>query len=36
MFYPPRNRNKEIETHISFISSIDIANEKSNKKRNFE
>ena len=35
MFYPPRNRNKEIETHISFINSIDIANEKSNKKSNF-
>ena len=33
MFYPPRNRNKEIKTHISFINSIDIANEKSNKKR---
>ena len=31
MFYPPRNRNKELETHISFINNIDIANEKSNK-----
>ena len=35
MFYPPRNRNKELETHISFINNIDIANEKSNKKSNF-
>ena len=35
MFYPPRNRNKELETHISFIHNIDIANEKSNKKSNF-
>ena len=34
-FYPPRNRNKELETHISFINNIDIANEKSNKKSNF-
>ena len=35
MFYPLRNRNKELETHISFINNIDIANEKSNKKSNF-
>ena len=35
IFYPPRNRNKELETHISFINNIDIANEKSNKKSNF-
>ena len=35
MFYPPRNRNRELETHISFINKIDIANEKSNKKSNF-
>ena len=21
MFYPPRNRNKELETHISFINN---------------
>ena len=35
MFNPPRNRNKELETHISFINNIDIANEKSNKKSNF-
>ena len=35
MFYPPRNRNKELETHISVINNIDIANEKSNKKSNF-
>ena len=31
MFYPQRNRNKELETHISFINNIDIANEKSKK-----
>ena len=35
MFFPPRNRNKELETHISFINDIDIANEKSNKESNF-
>ena len=35
MFYPPRNRNKELETHISFINNIDISNEKSKKKSNF-
>ena len=35
IFYPPENRNKERETHISFINNIDIANEKSNKKSNF-
>ena len=35
MFYPPKNRNKELETHISLINNIDIANEKSNKKSNF-
>ena len=35
MFYPPRNRNKELETHISFINNINTDNEKSNKKRNF-
>ena len=35
MFYPPRNRNKELETHISFINNIDIANDKSNKKSIF-
>ena len=35
MFDPARNRNKELETHISFINNIDIANEKSNKKGNF-
>ena len=35
IFYPPSNRNKELETHISFINNIDIANEKSNKKSNF-
>ena len=34
-FYPPRNRNKELETHISFINNIDITNDKSNKKNNF-
>ena len=32
MFYPPRNRNKELETHISFINNLDISNEKSKKK----
>ena len=35
MFYPVRNGNKELETHISFINNIDIANENSNKKSNF-
>ena len=35
MFYPPKKRNKELETHISFIYNIDIINEKSNKKSNF-
>ena len=35
MFYPPRNTNKELETYISFVNDIDIANEKSNKKSNF-
>ena len=34
-FYPPRNRNKELETYISFVNNIDITNEKSNKKNNF-
>ena len=27
IFYPPRNRNKELETHISFINNIDITND---------
>ena len=35
IFYPPKNRNKERETHVNFINNIDIANEKSNKKSNF-
>ena len=35
MSYPPRNRNKELDTHISFINNKNIANEKSNKKSNF-
>ena len=35
IFYPPRNRNKELETHNSFINNIVITNEKSNKKSNF-
>ena len=35
MFYPPRNRDKELATHISFVNNIDIRNEKSNKKCNF-
>ena len=35
IFFPPRNRNKELEIHISFINDIDIANEKSNKENNF-
>ena len=35
MFYPAWNRNKELETHISFTNNKDIANEKSNKKNNF-
>ena len=35
IFYPPRNRNKELETHISFTNNINIMNEKSNKKSNF-
>ena len=35
IFFPPRNRNEELETHISFINDIDIANEKSNKESNF-
>ena len=35
IFYPPRNRNKELETHISFKNNINIINEKSNKKSNF-
>ena len=34
IFYAPRNRNKELETHISFINNIDFINEKSNKKSN--
>ena len=34
-FFPPRNRNKELDTHISLINNIDIANKKSNKKSNF-
>ena len=34
-FFPPRNRNKELDTHISFINNIDITNKKSNKKSNF-
>ena len=33
-FFPPRNRT-ELETHISLINNIDIANKKSNKKSNF-
>ena len=32
-FYPPRNRSKELEKHISFINNIDTANEKSIKKK---
>ena len=35
IFYPPKNRNEERETHINFINNIDIGNEKSNKKSNF-
>ena len=35
VFYPSRNRNKELETHISFINNIDIINEKSNKNSSF-
>ena len=34
-FYPPRNRNKELETHIRFMYNIDITNEKSNKNSYF-
>ena len=34
-FYPPRNRIKELEKHISFKNNIDITDEKSNKKSNF-
>ena len=34
-FYPPRTRNKELETHIRFIYKLDIANKKSSKKSNF-
>ena len=30
MSYPPRNRNKELDIHISFINNKNIANEKSN------
>ena len=30
-FYPPRNRNKGLDTDISFINNLDIANERSNK-----
>ena len=33
--YPPKNRNKEIETNFSFINNIAITNEKSNKNSNF-
>ena len=35
IFYSPKNRNEERETHINFINNIDIGNEKSNKKSNF-
>ena len=35
IFYPPRNRNKELQTYINFINDTDITNEKSNKKSNF-
>ena len=35
MFYPPRNRNKELQTRISFIKNLDISNEKFKKKSNF-
>ena len=34
-FYPPKNKSKELETNISFINNIDIANQKSNKTGNF-
>ena len=34
-FYHPSDRKTELETHISFISNIDITNKKSNKKSNF-
>ena len=34
MFYPPKNKNKELETHINFINNIDIASKKYNKKSN--
>ena len=35
MFYPSRNRNKELQTRITFINKLDISNEKSKKKSNF-
>ena len=35
VIYSSRNRNKKLETHISFVNNLDITNEKSNKKSNF-
>ena len=35
VFYLPRNRNTEMETHISVINNIDITSKEPNKKCNF-